>query len=192
MDVQQAKLALLEQLLAYKTGSLQGSAVYGELCARIEELVTVAPPLDLAHQASLLTGNWQLLYTNKETFSPLEYLPGVHLGRVFQAIDVPQQQVFNLAELIGPLGTALIGIQAGFTLESATRVIVNFQRTFITTAWNLAGQDVADWMTQLQSNQAFALRLDVKQTGWLEVRYVDETLRIGVGNAGHLFILKKV
>jgi len=187
------KLALLEALLAFKTGQLATVDTYEYFSGLVNDLVQQSPPLDLATQAPLLTGNWQLLYTNRATFSPLENLPGFQLGRVFQYICAEEQWVVNLAELVGPADiVAIVGIQASFRLVSPVRLSVQFERAWLTSTWGVTGTQVSNWITQLRANLALALGLEIKQTGWLEIRYVDDTLRIGVGNEGNLFILKRV
>lgn len=183
-----SKLALMEGLLDYKTGRLTQNAAYPRFTQLIADLIQATPSRPFEEQAPLLNGNWKLLYTNRETFSPLEFIPGVNLGRVFQYIRADQQQVFNLAELSVGL---LIAVQARFEPVNTTRLSVHFERTFITLASNLTGANVVNWFEQLETERAPALRFPVNRTGWLEVRYVDETLRISVGNEGSLFILTR-
>ncbi len=191
-----AKIALLEALIAYQENLLTGELARQQLTTLSENLAEVAPPLIAEQRDRLLEGNWQLLYTNKSSFSPLESLPGIKLGRVFQAISPAENLIFNLAELqVSDLFTGIFAVQARFAPLSPTRVSVKFERTFLTTAQLLTGSSVTDWIAQLKDGErlpGLSLGNLPGQEGWLEIRYVDETLRIGIGNRGNLFILTRV
>ncbi|MGB3138187.1 MAG: PAP/fibrillin family protein, partial [Nodosilinea sp.] len=58
---------------------------------------------------------------------------------------------------------------------------------------------VAQFIETMQTTQKFSLLQGIdfninpeRQSGWLEVTYLDDDLRIGRGNQGSLFVLKKV
>ncbi|WP_218079951.1 PAP/fibrillin family protein [Anthocerotibacter panamensis] len=188
------KLALLEGLLAYQEGQLTGIEAQRQLTQLSEDLAAVAPTYTQTEQAEMLTGLWQLLYTNRNSFSSLEQIPGFSIRRLFQAIRGQEQRVLNLAELVsvGPL-KGLVAGQARFEPVGNQRIEVFFERVFITTPSLLTGERISTWVEQFLGGQAPALSFALQgQQGWLEIRYVDETLRIAVGNEGNLFILKRI
>ena len=76
---------------------------------------------------------------------------------------------------------------------------VGFERGIVGLRQALGYQSPAQFIQMLQSTPKFSLLQGIdfrikrdRQTGWLEVTYLDDDLRIGRGNQGSLFVLKKV
>jgi PAP_fibrillin len=189
------KLVLLETILAYREGQLDAATAHPRIRILVDHLAKLDPSRTESERAELLTANWKLLYTNRNSFSPLDQLPGVQQRQVWQRIDVAQGLVLNLIELEIPgLFQAIAAIKARFEVIGPKRLKVIFERAFITTPGFLSGKNAADWLAQFseQTHTPPALSFSTQgQSGWLDVVYLDETLRIGLGNQGSLFILKR-
>jgi hypothetical protein len=189
------KLALLETILAYQEGQLDPIAAHPRIRILVDHLAKLDPPRTDQERADLLTANWKLLYTNRDSFSPLDRLPGVKQRQVWQRIDVSQGLVLNLIELEVPgLLQILAAIKARFEVMSPKRLKVIFERAFITFPGLLSGKNAVDWLAQFsqEKNTPPAVSFSTQgQSGWLEIVYLDETLRIGLGNQGNLFVLKR-
>jgi PAP_fibrillin len=189
------KLALLETILAYQEGQLDPVSAHPRIRILVDHLTKLDPPRTEQERGELLTGNWKLWYTNRDSFSPLDRLPGVKQRQVWQRIDVPQGLVLNLIELEIPgLLQVVATIKARFEVLSPKRLKVIFERAFLTFPGLLSGKVAVDWLAQFsqEKNAPPALSFSTQgQSGWLEIVYLDETLRIGLGNQGSLFILKR-
>ena len=189
------KLALLETILAYQEGQLDPVAAHPRIRILVDHLAKLDPPRTDQERAALLTANWKLLYTNRDSFSPLDRLPGVKQRQVWQRIDVSQGLVLNLIDLEVPgLFQIIAAIKARFEVMSPKRLKVIFERAFVTFPGLLSGRTAVDWLAQFsqEKNTPPAVSFPTQgQSGWLEIVYLDETLRIGIGNQGSLFILKR-
>jgi PAP_fibrillin len=194
-DILTEKLALLETILAHQEGQLDPVAAHPRIRILVDHLAKLDPPRTEQERAELLTGNWKLLYTNRDSFSPLDRLPGVKQRQVWQRIDVSQGLVLNLIELEVPgLLQVVAAIKARFEVLSPKRLKVIFERAFISFPGLLSGKNAVDWLAQFgqEINTPPALSFPAQgQSGWLDIVYLDETLRIGLGNQGNLFILKR-
>jgi hypothetical protein len=189
------KLALLETILAYREGQLDSVSAHPRIRILVDHLAKLDPPRTDQERAALLTGNWKLLYTNRDSFSPLDRLPGVKQRQVWQRIDVSQELVLNLIELEVPGSFQMVAaIKARFEVMSPKRLKVIFERAFITFSGLLSGKTAVDWLAQFSQEKDTPPAVSFSsqgQSGWLEIIYLDETLRIGLGNQGSLFILKR-
>ncbi|MGA7953683.1 MAG: PAP/fibrillin family protein [Gloeobacterales cyanobacterium] len=189
------KLALLETILAYREGQLDSVAAHPRIRILVDHLAKLDPPRTDQERAALLTGNWKLLYTNRDSFSPLDRLPGVKQRQVWQRIDVSQGLVLNLIELEVPGSFQMVAaIKARFEVMSPKRLKVIFERAFITFSGLLSGKTAVDWLAQFSQEKDTPPAVSFSsqgRSGWLEIIYLDETLRIGLGNQGSLFILKR-
>jgi PAP_fibrillin len=189
------KLALLETILAYQEGQLDPVTAHPRIRILVDHLAKLDPPRTEQERADLLTANWKLLYTNRDSFSPLDRIPGVKQQQVWQRIDVSQGLVLNLIELEVPgLFKVIAAIKARFEVMGPKRLRVIFERAFISLPSLLPGKDAVDWLAQFSQEQNTPPSINFSsqgQSGWLEIIYLDETLRIGLGNQGSLFILKR-
>lgn len=152
------------------------------------------PPGNDIEMAKQLDGVWELLYSSKPALerSGLDTLPGLERGRTFQAIEAATGRVFNLADLAGPFGLkTTVLVQAKFSLANVRRICVQFERTAV-----VAGA-IADYASPAEAIRAIAggagwgLRLTTESFGTVDTLYVDEQVRIGLGNRGTLFVLSR-
>ena len=89
-----------------------------------------------------------------------------------------------------------MSVCANFTVVSEKRVKVNFERLVAGSQSLMGYQDVNSFIDTLRSpKKLLAIDFQIKredQKGWLETTYLDQDLRIGRGNEGNLFVLRKV
>jgi hypothetical protein len=170
----------------------QKSAIFSAV-AYLEETNPTPKPTEAA---ALLTGDWQLLFTTSKDLLGFDRLPLVKLGQIYQCVRAAEGKIYNVAELTTlPLLEGLVSVCASFTVVSDLRVKVNFER-FVIGSQRLVGyQNVSDFIRLLESGKKLrAIDSVIKnreQRGWLETTYLDEEIRIGRGNEGSLFVLRK-
>jgi PAP_fibrillin len=167
------------------------------LITRLEDFNPTPRPLEAPE---LLNGNWQLLYTTSDELLGIDRFPLVRLGNVYQCIQVESQRIYNIAEIPNlPLLDGLVCVSAQFEPVSAQRVNVKFDRA-IFGLQKLLGYEAPDpFMEKLKQTPKLNLLQGIDFTispsrdpGWLEVTYLEADMRIGRGNQGSLFVLKKV
>lgn len=144
-----------------------------------------------------IDGNWRLLYTTSRELLNLDRLPFYNIRNIYQCIRANSRSIYNIAELEGiPYLGGLVSVEARFEPLSDRRVDVIFQR-FVGGLQSAVGYTTPDdWITRLSQTDRF-LALDFSladrdRRGWLDVTYLDDTLRIGRGNVGSVFVLAKV
>ena len=145
----------------------------------------------------LLDGDWLLIFTTSQELLGIDRFPLYKLGNIYQCLRVAEGKIFNVAEVKGlPLLGGLVSVCANFTVVSDKRVKVNFER-LVAGSQSLVGyQDVHSFIDTLRSpKKLLAIDFKIKredQKGWLETTYLDQNLRIGRGNEGNLFVLRKI
>lgn len=145
----------------------------------------------------LLDGNWLLLFTTSQELLGIDRFPLYKLGNIYQCLRVAEGKIFNVAEIKGlPLLGGLVSVCANFTVVSEKKVKVNFERLVAGSQSLIGYRDVNSFIDTLRSpKKLFAIDFQIKredQKGWLETTYLDQDLRIGRGNEGNLFVLRKV
>jgi len=145
----------------------------------------------------LLDGNWLLLFTTSQELLGIDRFPLYKLGNIYQCLRVSEGKIFNVAEIKGLLLlSGLVSVCANFTVVSEKRVKVNFERLVAGSQTLMGYQDVNSFIDTLRSpKKLLAIDFQIKredQKGWLETTYLDQDLRIGRGNEGNLFVLRKV
>ncbi|ALF55341.1 fimbrial protein [Nostoc piscinale CENA21] len=169
--------------------------------AEIEQLTTelesVNPsPHPLVSAISLLDGTWQLQYSTAREIRSLASLPlGLKVGRVYQVIDVANQRFFNLAQVKHSLGlvSGYVRVTANFepVIEDSSpvankRINVYFDKRYLSVE-KIIGIDTP----QLNPFKVIPANNPAGRVATLDITYLDETLRIGRGGDGSLFILTK-
>jgi hypothetical protein len=160
----------------------------------LEELNPNTSPNDTPE---LLDGNWLLLFTTSQELLGIDRFPLYKLGNIYQCLRVSEGKIFNIAEVKGlPLLSGIVSVCANFTVVSEKRVKVNFERLVAGSQSLIGYRDVNSFINTLRSpKKLLAIDFQIKredQKGWLETTYLDQDLRIGRGNEGNLFVLKKV
>ncbi|MEA5479579.1 PAP/fibrillin family protein [Pseudanabaena galeata UHCC 0370] len=162
--------------------------------AYLEELNPTPAP---TQAPELLDGNWLLLFTTSQELLGIDRFPLYKLGNIYQCLRVSEGKIFNVAEIKGlPLLSGLVSVCANFTVVSDKQVKVNFERLVAGSQTLIGYQDVNSFIDTLRSpKKLLAIDFQIKredQKGWLETTYLDQDLRIGRGNEGNLFVLRKV
>lgn len=202
-EINTAKAALVEAISQTSRGrqtTPEQSAVVSRLIENLELLNPTTVPTGAAH---LLSGNWKMLYTTSEGLIRLgTSLPGLTTGEIYQFIQADTQQVINVAEVQGSgiletiLPKSIFSVKATFTIASDQRVFVTF-RDYVLGLQAVMNYEIDTYLTLLQHKpeQLPALKIPIaegQQAGWLDITYLDSSLRIGRGNAGSIFVLERV
>ncbi len=146
-----------------------------------------------------LEGDWRLLYTTSRELLNINRLPFASLGPIYQCLRLQENRIYNIAEVLGPpLLSGLVTVAARLEPVSNRRVNVRFERGIFGLKRLLSYQSPSQFMTVLETvphlslvqGVDFSINAD-RQSGWLEVTYLDDDLRISRGNQGNLFILGK-
>ncbi|KAL1351971.1 hypothetical protein AAHE18_06G132700 [Arachis hypogaea] len=109
----------------------------------------------------------------------------ISLDEFFQTIDIAKSKAVNVVEFSAKglsLFSGQLSIEASFKIASATRVDINFESSTITPD---------QLMHVFRKNYNLLLGI-FNPEGWLEITYVDDTMRIGRDNKGNIFVLKKI
>ncbi|WP_055075332.1 PAP/fibrillin family protein [Pseudanabaena sp. 'Roaring Creek'] len=171
----------------------QRKAIFSAV-AYLEELNPTPAP---TQTPELLDGDWLLLFTTSQELLGIDRFPLYKLGNIYQCLRVAEGKIFNVAEIKGlPLLGGLVSVCANFTVVSEKRVKVNFER-LVAGSQSLVGyQNVKSFIDTLRSpKKLLAIDFQIKredQKGWLETTYLDRDLRIGRGNEGNLFVLRRI
>ncbi len=160
--------------------------------AQLEDRNPTARPVEAA---ALLEGDWRLLYTTSRGILGINQFPLINLGHVYQCIRVKQAKLYNIAEVAGlPLAEGIVSVSARFEPVSERRVDVSFERSIIGLQRFIGYQSPSAFIQQIEAGQKFAaidFTINRDQSGWLDITYLDENLRVGRGNEGSVFVLTK-
>ena len=160
----------------------------------VRELEAANPnPQPLLYATSLLNGRWLLQYSTAREIRRLGSLPlGLQVDKVYQEIDVASKSFFNLAFVKHPLGLISGNVKVTATFEPAKeetnkRINVNFDKRYLSIEKILGIQTA-----KLNPFKVVQAGNPQGRIPCLDVTYLDETLRIGRGGDGGLFVLKRV
>ena len=190
------KERLLEAIAPVNRGltmtDVQKQAIFAAIAYMEESNPTPKP----TEAAELLSGNWRLLFTTSRELLGLDRFPGIRLGKIYQCIRASEAKIYNVAEIYGlPFLEGLVSVCASFTPVSERRVNVKFERSVVGLQRLVGYKNIDEFVQLLQSGQKlkavdFAIKQGDRQ-GWLETTYLDRDLRIGRGNEGSVFVLRK-
>ena len=193
------KSRLLAAIAGKNRGILATATDRQAILAAITELETRNPhPRPLTTAVDLLAGNWRLLYTSSQSLLGIDRVPLLNLANIYQCIRPLTGAIYNIAEVSSliPGTSGLVAIVADFTPVSESRVNVQFDRALIGFQGLVNYSDPDRLINAIANGQKFPaidLKIDRqhKEPAWLEVTYLDDTLRIGRGNEGNVFVLTK-
>lgn len=194
------KTELLEAVASTNRGLLASSddrQAIQSLAATLEDRNPQPEPLAATAQ---LNGIWRLLYTTSDELLGIDRFPLYQLGQIYQCIYIDEARIYNLAEVVGlPQLSGLVSVGACFEAVSTKRVNVAFERGVFGLQTLLGYENPQQFIQKLQDQSKFPWWQGIdfrinrdRQSGWLEVTYLDDDLRIGRGNQGSLFVLRKV
>lgn len=164
---------------------------------RLNELIQAAeadnPTAEpTADNAKAAAGSWRLLYTNLEILGRNRVKlsigttrkPGlVRLGEFLQVVDAVKGESRNVVKFnVMALGTGTFTIFAEYVVENGTRVGVKTRSVSLE-------PEVIDKI--LGENKALLTKI-FNPEGYLNITYVDESLRIGRDGRGHVFVLERL
>lgn len=172
---------------------VQKQAIFSAI-AYLEEVNPTPQPTEAAE---LLTGDWRLVFTTSKDLLGFDRIPGLKLGQIYQCVRAAEGKIYNVAEIFSlPLLEGLVSVCASFKVVSERRVNVTFERSVLGLQRLLKYQSVHEFVEILQSGKKLpAIDFEIKnreQRGWLETTYLDADIRIGRGNEGSVFVLKRV
>jgi hypothetical protein len=193
----QQKTKLLEAIAGKNRGLLVTDSDTVKILTAIEQLEDHNPnPHPLEKAKSLLDGNWRLLYTSSRSILGLDRVPLIQLGQIYQCIRIMEGKLYNIAEVSGiPFLEGLVSVTARFDPISDRRVDVKFERSIVGLQRAIGYQSINQFIQDIELGKRF-LAIDWNlesrdSSGWLEITYLDEDLRIGRGNEGNVFVLAK-
>jgi hypothetical protein len=189
------KSTLIDAIAGTNRGLLATTTQKQAILAAIANLEDFNPTPRPLEATDLLEGNWQLLYTTSKALLNIDALPLCKLGAVYQCIRVQTNSVYNIAEVYGiPSLEGLVSVVAKFSPVTERRVNVKFQRSIIGLQRLIGYTSPNDFISQIELGKKF-LAVDVPintdRQGWLDITYIDHDLRIGRGNEGSVFVLRK-
>ncbi|WP_310423478.1 PAP/fibrillin family protein [Chamaesiphon sp. VAR_48_metabat_135_sub] len=194
------KARLLDAIAGKNRGILASKIDRQAILAAITELELRNPhPLPLTTAIDLLTGNWRLLYTSSQSLLGIDRFPLVQLGTIYQCIRPATSKVYNIAEVnnLIPGLNGIVSIAATFTPVNESRVNVQFNRSIVGLQRLINYTDPDRLISAIESGQKFTAidlpinRQEGKTPAWLEITYLEESLRISRGNEGSVFVLTK-
>lgn len=197
MNIITRKANLLKAIAPVNRGLQMSDNQRKDIFAAIAYLEEVNPNPAPNRTPELLDGNWLLLFTTSQELLGIDKFPLYKLGEIYQCLRVSDAKIFNVAKVQGlPLLGGLVSVCASFTVVSDQRVKVNFER-LVAGSQTLAGyKNIDSFIERLRSpKKLLAIDAQIKRTdqkGWLETTYIDQDLRIGRGNEGNVFVLRRV
>ncbi|CAI5482523.1 unnamed protein product [Closterium sp. Yama58-4] len=152
---------------------------------RLEELNPRPAPTEHIDE---ITGEWRLLYSTIAILGSKRTKLGlrdfISLGDFLQIVDKDTRRAANVVEFaVRGLGllSGKLTIEATYTIASPTRVDIKFESSSI----------VPDQLNKLfEKNYDLLLRI-FNPDGWLEITYVDDTVRIGRDDKGNIFVVER-
>ncbi|HEY9762267.1 MAG TPA: PAP/fibrillin family protein [Trichocoleus sp.] len=194
------KAELIEAIASTNRGLLASESDRKVIQSAITRLEGYNPTPSPLTATDLLAGDWRLLYTTSQELLGIDRVPLARLGQIYQCIRTADQRIFNIAEVESPFSlSGIVCVSARFQPVSERRVNVAFERGVLGLQTWLGYRSPSQFIEKLETNEKLSLfqGLDFRinsdrQQGWLEVTYLDHDLRIGRGNEGNLFVLKKV
>lgn len=134
-------------------------------------------------------GEWKLLYSTISILGSKRTKLGlrdfINLGDFVQIIDVEQEKAVNRVTFsVAGLGmlSGSFTIEASYKIASSTRVDIKFENS------TLVPEQL---MSLFQKNYDLLLSI-FNPEGWLEITYIDDTLRVGRDDKGNVFLLERV
>ncbi|NEO85675.1 MAG: fibrillin [Spirulina sp. SIO3F2] len=191
------KAELLRAIAGQNRGLLTQELERVAILAAIAQLEDLNPTPKPTERPDLLDGDWRLLYTTSKELLGIDNVPLLQLGQIYQCIRTTTGAVYNFAEVEGvPWLEGLVCVSAKFEIVSERRLTVKFERSLIGLQRLFNYQSPAAMIQDLEAGDKKYLAVDLNlaerdRQGWVDLTYLDETLRINRGNEGSVFVLAK-
>ncbi|KAK8644513.1 hypothetical protein V6N13_123818 [Hibiscus sabdariffa] len=165
------KTQLLQQLEGTNRGIFGvASSKKSDIEALVKLLESQNPTPDPTLNLEKVGGCWKLVYSSITILGSKRTKLGLRdfitLGEFYQTIDIQKH---------------LLTIEASFKIASKSRVEISYDNSTITPD---------QLMNVFRKNYDILLGI-FNPEGWLEITYVDDTMRIGRDDKGNLFILER-
>jgi hypothetical protein len=153
-------------------------------------------PRPLLYSINLLDGAWLLKYSTAREIRSLKRLPfGFLVGKIYQVIDINNASFENKAWVQHSSGllSGYVRVTATFEAEKQEELQLPNQKIKIDFKQRFLG---INRILGIKTNLLDPIRVveakkPIGRTPSLDLTYIDETLRIGRGGDGSLFILTK-
>ncbi|XP_039063923.1 fibrillin protein 5 homolog [Hibiscus syriacus] len=183
------KSQLLQQLEGINRGIFGvESSKKSDIEALVKLLESQNPTPDPTLNLEKVGGCWKLVYSSITILGSKRTKLGlrdfISLGEFFQTIDIQKSKAVNVIKF-NARGLKLLNgkltIEASFKIVSKSRVDISYDNSTITPD---------QLMNVFRKNYDLLLGI-FNPEGWLEITYVDDTMRIGRDDKGNLFILQR-
>ncbi|XP_075494052.1 fibrillin protein 5 homolog [Primulina tabacum] len=165
------------------------SAKKSEIGKLVELLESQNPTPEPTLCLEKVAGVWKLIFSSITILGSRRTKLGlrdfINLGDFFQSIDLAEGKAVNVINFSARGLTLLSGqltIEASFKCTSKSRVDIRYNKSMITPD---------QLMNVFRKNYDLLLGI-FNPEGWLEITYVDDSLRIGRDDKGNIFILERV
>ncbi|KAL8477231.1 hypothetical protein ACS0TY_029503 [Phlomoides rotata] len=152
-------------------------------------LESLNPTAQPTHSLEKVAGAWKLIYSTITILGSKRTKLGLRdfitLGDFFQSINIAEGKAVNVVRFSAKGLNLLSGqltIEASFKIASKSRVDISYSKSVITPD---------QLMNVFRKNYHLLLQI-FNPEGWLEITYVDDSLRIGRDDKGNIFILERV
>lgn len=195
-EEEEASLSIDDLKTSLRT-SLEGlnRGIFGVQSAQRQEIENLLQLLEASNPCPRPTetlnkvkGEWRLLYSTISILGSKRTKLGLRdfitLGDFLQIIDIDQRKAVNKVGFsVAGLGMlkGSFTIEASYTIASPTRVNIEFKKSAI----------VPDQLlTLFQKNYDMLLSI-FNPAGWLEITFVDDSMRVGRDDKGNVFLLER-
>ncbi|KAJ1412930.1 Plastid lipid-associated protein/fibrillin conserved domain [Sesbania bispinosa] len=164
------------------------SAKKSEIESLVKQLESQNPTPDPTLDLEKVAGCWRLIYSTISILGSKRTKLGLRdfiaLGDFFQTIDAVKSKAVNVIKFSAKglsLLSGQLSIEASFKIASTTRVDINFEKSTI----------IPDQLMNVFRKNYDLLLSIFNPEGWLEITYVDDTMRIGRDDKGNIFVLER-
>ncbi|KAK7247538.1 hypothetical protein RIF29_42422 [Crotalaria pallida] len=164
------------------------SAKKNEIESLVKQLESQNPTPDPTLELERVAGCWRLVYSTISILGSKRTKLGlrdfISLDEFFQNIDIAKSKAVNIIKFSARglnLLSGQLSIEASFKIASTTRVDINFENSTITPD---------QLMNVFRKNYDLLLGI-FNPEGWLEITYVDDSMRIGRDDKGNIFVLER-
>ncbi|KAG2410591.1 plastid-lipid-associated protein [Vigna angularis] len=164
------------------------SAKKSEIESLVQQLESLNPTPYPTQELEMVSGCWRLVYSTISILGSKRTKLGlrdfISLDEFFQTIDISKSKAVNMIKFSArglSLLSGQLSIQASFKIASTTRVDINFENSTITPD---------QLMNVFRKNYDLLLSI-FNPEGWLEITYLDDSMRIGRDDKSNIFVLEK-
>ncbi|XP_004503974.1 fibrillin protein 5 homolog [Cicer arietinum] len=159
-----------------------------EIESLVKQIESQNPTPEPTLELDKVDGCWRLVYSTISILGSRRTKLGlrdfISLGDFFQTIDKAKNKAVNVIKFNAKgliLLSGELSIEASFKIASTTKVDINFENSTITPD---------QLMNVFRKNYDILLGI-FNPEGWLEITYVDDTMRIGRDDKGNIFVLER-